>query len=110
MKRPQPSSALPPLRVRREPPTIEEAVFAAQGLTDDLAQQAEIAATLMGVEASEVMPLVEKMNAPKPSPNPRVSTTLVERSPTSAGRRTVVVERRTGRVPLGMPNRPIALR
>ena len=39
----------PPVRVRYDPPTLEEAVFAAQGLSEDLAQQIEIAAGLMGV-------------------------------------------------------------
>lgn len=37
------------LRVKKEPPTLEEAMFAAAGLTDDLDQQIEIAATLMGL-------------------------------------------------------------
>ena len=31
-------------RVRRDPPTLEEAIFAAIGITDDQEQQAEIAA------------------------------------------------------------------
>lgn len=51
---------LPPIRVRHEPPTIEEALFAAEGLTDDAAQQIEIAATLMNVSAEEVAPLVRR--------------------------------------------------
>ena len=36
-------------RVRRDPPTVEEAVVAAQGLTDDLKEQIEIVASLMEV-------------------------------------------------------------
>ena len=36
-------------RVRRDPPTLEEAIFAAVGITDDLDAQAEIAASLMGL-------------------------------------------------------------
>src|SRR3979490_1139106 len=35
-------------RVRRDPPTLDEAIFAAIGITDDQAAQAEIAASLMG--------------------------------------------------------------
>ena len=35
-------------RVREDPPTIEEALIAAESLTDDLAQRVEIAAALMG--------------------------------------------------------------
>ncbi len=55
-----PAKPLPPIRVRHEPPTIEEALFAAEGLTDDAAQQIEIAATLMNVSAEEVAPLVRR--------------------------------------------------
>ena len=36
-----------PRRVRRDPPTLEEAIFAAAGITDDQSEQAEIAASLM---------------------------------------------------------------
>jgi hypothetical protein len=36
-------------RVRRDPPTLEEAIFAAVGITDDQQAQAEIAAALMGL-------------------------------------------------------------
>jgi hypothetical protein len=59
------SGPLPPVRVRRDPPTLEEAVFAAQGLSDDLEQQAEIAAGLMGVTADEARPFVAAAR-PKP--------------------------------------------
>ena len=50
---------LPPIRVRREPPTIDEAIVAAQGLTDALDQQVVIAAELMGMPQDEVRPLVQ---------------------------------------------------
>src|ERR1700736_5973832 len=40
-----------PRRVRRDPPTLDEAIFAAQGLTDDPQAQVEIAASLLGVPA-----------------------------------------------------------
>lgn len=56
---------LPPVRVRRDPPTLEEAVFAAQGLSDDLDQQVEIAAGLMGVTEDEARPFVAAAR-PKP--------------------------------------------
>jgi hypothetical protein len=36
-------------RVRRDPPTIDEAVLAAQGLTDELREQIEIVVSLMNV-------------------------------------------------------------
>jgi hypothetical protein len=40
-------------RVRRDPPTLEEAVLAAQGLADELGQQIEIVVSLMEVSADE---------------------------------------------------------
>lgn len=47
-------------RVRREAPTLEEAIFAAMGLTEDLDEQAEIAAALMGLPVEKVSPEVKK--------------------------------------------------
>src|SRR5439155_14882836 len=47
-------------RVRRDPPTLEEAIFAAVGITDDQQQQAEIAAALMGLPYEEVLAEVRK--------------------------------------------------
>lgn len=48
------------LRPRVEPPTLDEAITAAQGLSDLPEEQAEIAANLMGVPVSDVVPLVRK--------------------------------------------------
>ncbi len=77
-------------RVRRDPPTIEEAVFAAQGLTDDLKEQMEIVASLMEITPEEARGVVLRMGQRKD----------VNRV-TVAGRigapRAVVVERRTSR-------------
>ena len=42
-----------PRRVRRDPPTVEEAVLAAQGLTDEVSEQTEIVASLMQISAEE---------------------------------------------------------
>ena len=47
-------------RVRRDPPTLEEAIFAAVGITDDQQQQAEIASALMGLPFEEVLAEVKK--------------------------------------------------
>ena len=47
-------------RVRKDPPTIEEALIAAESLASDLAQRIEIAAALMGVPADEVKALAAK--------------------------------------------------
>ncbi|MDR3419904.1 MAG: hypothetical protein P4L80_01460 [Xanthobacteraceae bacterium] len=48
-------------RVRRDPPTVEEAVVAAQGLTDDLKEQIEIVASLMEVPFDEARGVVMRM-------------------------------------------------
>lgn len=47
-------------RVRRDEPTVQEAIFAAKGLTGNLQEQAEIAAALMSLPIEEVMPEVIK--------------------------------------------------
>ena len=49
-----------PRRVRNDPPTLEEAIFAARGLTDDVQEQVEIAAGLMEVAAEEVRAALAK--------------------------------------------------
>ena len=41
-------------RVRRDTPTIEEALIAAESLANDAGQRAEIAASLMGIPVDEV--------------------------------------------------------
>ncbi|GJE05195.1 MULTISPECIES: hypothetical protein [Methylobacterium] len=93
MKKPRVSHAdLPPIRVRREPPTVAEAVSAAQDLADEVEQQVEIAAGLIGLSPDEVRPHV--LAAAKPR-----ADRLPERFLTAAGPnrapRTVVVERRS---------------
>jgi hypothetical protein len=50
-------------RVRKDPPTIEEALIAAEALADDPAQRAEIAASLMGVSVDDVKALAMKQAA-----------------------------------------------
>ena len=50
-------------RVRRDTPTIEEALIAAESLANDPAQRAEIAASLMGVPVDEVKALAAKQAA-----------------------------------------------
>ena len=77
-------------RVRRDPPTVEEAVVAAQGLTDDLKQQAEIVASLMEVSIEQARGVVLRMGQRKDVG--RVTITGRVGVP-----RAVVVERRTSR-------------
>jgi hypothetical protein len=48
-------------RVRKDPPTIEEALIAAESMTDDLAQRIEIAASLIGAPVDEVKALAAKL-------------------------------------------------
>jgi hypothetical protein len=85
-KKPDPAT----LRTRYEPPDIEEAVFAAQGLTGDQNEQVLIAAGLMGLSEDEVRPAVMRPTSPARGTSVRI-----------AGRqRTVVVEHRGARASL----------
>jgi hypothetical protein len=51
-------------RVRRDPPTLDDAVLAAQGLTEDLEGQIEIVAALMSVTPEEARQAVLKTRPP----------------------------------------------
>lgn len=77
-------------RVRRDPPTLEEAIFAAMGITDDLESQAEIAASLMGMPVEAVQTEVRKAS------RAAARTTRVITGEQGA-QRSVVVERRVTR-------------
>jgi hypothetical protein len=78
-------------RVRFDPPTLKEAINAARGLTDELQQQAEIAAALMDLPVEEVRAELLK-TAP-----PRNSTQIVTSSGREGAERTVIVERKANR-------------
>ena len=80
-------------RVRFDPPTLKEAIAAARGLTDDLQQQAEIAAALMELPVEEVRAELLKL-AP-----PRNSTQIVTSNGREGAARTVIVERKQSRRP-----------
>jgi hypothetical protein len=82
-----------PRRVRHDPPTLEEAIFAARGLTEDVQQQVEIAAGLMEVTPDEARAALAKV------PAPRRETTLAFTNRGGA-ERSVVVERKTRRAVL----------
>ena len=77
-------------RVRRDPPTVEEAVLAAQGLTDDLKEQVEIVAALMEVPLDEARGAVLRMGQRKDMNHITVTSRV-------GAPRAVVVERRTPR-------------
>lgn len=73
-------------RVKHEPPTLEEALEAARGLTDDRQQQIEIAASLMDLPIDEVKAKARTLAPPRLSVGVRVAPrtgrqVLVERKP-----------------------------
>lgn len=79
-------------RVRHDPPTLDEAIFAAVGITDNHEQQAEIAAALMGMPLDVVQAEVKK----QARTNSRITATRVIAGEQGA-QRSVVVERRVVR-------------
>ena len=98
MTRPAPQNAKPrlasPVRVKHLPPTIEEAVAAAQGLAeDDVDGQIEIAAGLMGVAEDDVREAV--MAAAQVQKQVEQGARVVVRD--RAGSERAVVVQRTGR-------------
>jgi hypothetical protein len=78
-----------PRRVRRDPPTLEEAIFAAVGITDDQDAQAEIAAALMGLPLEQVKAEVKK--AARPTLGRAITRVIAGEQ---GAQRSVVVERR----------------
>jgi hypothetical protein len=80
-------------RVRQDPPTLEEAVLAAQGLSEELAEQIEIVASLMEVSTDEARGAVLRMGQRKDVSQ----LTIVGRA---GAPRAVIVERRVTRRPL----------
>ncbi len=75
-------------RVRRDPPTVDDAVLAAQGLTEDLDGQIEIVTALMSISAEEARRAVLKM---------RRSDSRLTISSRGGLARAVVVERKSPR-------------
>jgi len=81
-----------PRRVRHEVPTLEEAIAAAQGLSDELNEQAEIAASLIGLPCDQVRTELLKLARPRKD----VIRSVAFVGPASAPR-TIVVERKPSR-------------
>ena len=73
-------------RVKEAKPTLEEAIFAAKGITDDVKGQIEIAAELMGLSEEEVRPQVMK--------SARLTVQIQTNTRNPAAARSFVVERR----------------
>ena len=80
-----------PRRVRRDPPTLDEAIFAAIGITDDPEAQAEIAASLMGMPLEPVLAEVRKVARS----SARSATRVIAGE--QGAQRSIVVERRVVR-------------
>jgi hypothetical protein len=85
-------------RVRRDPPTLDDAVLAAQGLADDVDGQIEIVMSLMQVTAEAARGAVLRMGQ-------RKDTSRFTIAGRPGAPRTVVVERRA---PRRVPLRPTA--
>ena len=85
-------------RVRRDPPTLEDAVLAAQGLSDEVDAQIDIVMSLMPVTAEAARGAVLKMGQRKETGR----FTIAGRS---GAPRAVLVERRPSR---GAASRPKA--
>lgn len=80
--------------IRFDPPTLDEAIFAAQGLTDVIDDQAAIAAGLMGLPEADVKAALLKLRPAKTQISRRLSV-QVQAMPRRAP--VVVVERRAPR-------------
>lgn len=79
-------------RVRHDPPTLSEALSAAQDFTDDRDAQAEIAAELMGVPVAEARSELKRLTHDR-----RTTATIIASGRDKGGVRTVIIERKTSR-------------
>lgn len=85
-------------RVRRDPPTIEEAVLAAQGLAaDDVGAQTEIVASLMQIPAEEARSAVLRLGERKSVSRTMIAARTGRAAASGGAPRAVVVERRVSR-------------
>ena len=80
-----------PRRVRHEAPTLEEAITAAESLSDEFNEQVEIAALLIGLPRDQVRTELLKLAPPRKE----TIKSVVFTGPPSAPR-TIVVERKPG--------------
>ncbi len=85
-------------RVKQALPTIEEALAAAACMNNDLEQQVEIAASLLGLELDEVRAVAKKIVKPAET---RLSLPIASTS-RAAPPRSVVVEYRAPKRLVGM--------
>jgi hypothetical protein len=99
-----------PRRVRHDEATLEEAIAAAQGLSDDVDQQVEIASSLIGLPQEEVRAALLNLAPARKEVTRSVMSTAT--SPGAAARpRVVVVEtKRPRRVAAAMQGNSSAMR
>jgi protein involved in polysaccharide export with SLBB domain len=83
---------------RVDPPALEEAIAAAQGLTDDVESQIEIAAQLMGMSEDEVRPVAMKAAVQTPVRRPVRLADRFSMPDRNEGPKVVVVERKRPRL------------
>jgi hypothetical protein len=81
-----------PRRVRNDAPTLQEAIAAAQGLSDEIEEQADIAAGLMGLPRDQVRAELLKAASPR-----RAAVKSVAFVGPASAPRTIVVERKPTR-------------
>jgi hypothetical protein len=95
-------------RVRHDPPTIEEALIAASGLTDDPEGQVEIAASLMELPQDEIRAQLEKVQhvqqaqAAQAAKSARLNIGTVAVTTRTGAPRSVIVERKPSRRIVGL--------
>lgn len=89
-----------PRKVRHDPPTLEDAIFAARGFTDDVEEQVSFAAGLIDLPEEEVRAALKKTAPTARKPLPTLAFT--NRGGTE---RSVVVERKAPRR-IVIPGRP----
>ncbi len=92
-----------PRRVRNEAPDIGEAIAAARGLSDNIEEQADIAAGLIGLPREVVMAEIAR------SASPRKGVATVALSGRGGAERTVIVQRKRVRK-FAAGARPVLLR
>jgi hypothetical protein len=90
-RKPRPKVNPKTVRVRYEPPTLDEAIFAAQGMSDNPAAQVEMVASLMGLPEEEVR---ARVLAQAPTRGGSQQVVMTTRNGTQ---RSVVVQRKTPR-------------
>ena len=79
-------------RVRHEPPTLEEALLAAEGLSDEPAEQIVLAAELMQLPVEQVRAEAERLLRARGGRTSQIQMIAGRRTPTA-----VVVERKPAR-------------